>query len=113
MSNLKHGFYSRNPHINPDNVMLKNAKYKNYLANYQQDIANVVNGNIVAVGVTDLVVRLIDIALPYHEELIPKSSRSKAWDYYRSRAFSAINRSIRDKSTEALIKTVQEFEATL
>lgn len=111
MSNLKHGFYSKNPHVNPDSVMLKNIQYKSYLANYQKDIADVVNGKIVSVGVTDLVVRLIDIALPYHEEFLPKSSLSQAWEYYRSSAFSAINRSIRDKSTESLIKTVQKFEA--
>jgi len=109
MSNLKHGFYSKNPSINPDSVMLNNALIKKRILNHQKDIRDVVSGKIVGVGITDLVVRLIDYALPHHEELMPKSELDNVWTYYRSDVFAVIRNSIEERSLESLIAATQMY----
>lgn len=109
MSNLQHGFYSKNELINPDSVMMHNALVKQELQARQQDIIDVIDGKIVKVGVTDLVVYLIDCALPHHEALLPESHLSEIKEYHQSRAFKVLRRSTEHKSIHELIDTVKAF----
>jgi methylaspartate ammonia-lyase len=109
MSNLQHGFYSTNTAVNPDCTMIQNIEIKKALLNHQKDIRDVVNGKIVGVGVTDLVVYLIDCALPHAEHLLEKKSLDTIYDYYHSQAFSSIKRSIEGKTLSELICRVSSY----
>jgi hypothetical protein len=57
----------------------------------------------VGVGITDLVVYLIDCAMPHQEHFLPKEVQDTVYDYYRSPAFGAILKSIKGKSLDELI----------
>ena len=107
--NFKHGFYSNNPSLNPDMVMISNAKVKLLLQQHAADIRDVAEGKIVKPGVTDLVVRLLDCALPNHPELLPASHIELIEIYYQGAAFNSLQRHIKDKTLEDLINTVESF----
>ncbi len=107
--NLKHGFYSTNTSINPDSVMLSNIEIKKLLISFERDIVDVAKGNIVRTGITDLAVRLIDCALPHSKHLLPKKDREAVIAYYQSRTFEVLRNSIKDKTTTALVESVNQF----
>jgi hypothetical protein len=110
MSNLKHGFYSKDVNINPDCLMMKNVAVKQALLRFKSEIISVVNGKIVKPGVTDLVVYLIDCALPHREELLPEEHLKEINDYYCSRVFAVLSRDNSEKSLQALIRNVESFQ---
>jgi len=109
--NLKHGFYSKNPSINPDSVMLNNQslEVKNAILSHHADIKAVVTGKIVKPGVTDFVAFLLDCALPHNGHLLPKSHLDEIEAYYRSRTFSSIRRSTIEKSFDDLKTSYKHF----
>ena len=110
MSNLKHGFYSKNESINPDSVLMNNAQMKQLLVACHQDIIDVVGGTIVKPGVCDLVVYLIDCAMPHHEHLLPKTHISEIREYYHSRTFTSLRNYSKDKTLQDFLETVRQFQ---
>ena len=104
MSNLKHGHYSTNVGINPDSVMVTNISIKNLLLGHQNDINDVIHHVIVRPGVVDLVVRLLDYALPQHDHLIDERWRVRAIEYYHSNVFQRLNSEMKDHSLERLVE---------
>lgn len=109
MSNLQHGFYSKNPQINPDSIMIQNSIIKKKILMHHFDIIEVVEGKIVKPGVTDLVVRLIDCAYPDCLHLLPKSHTDEIGQYYNSNAFSTLKKCNEKKSTLELVRTYDNF----
>ncbi|MBE8232319.1 MAG: hypothetical protein HAW67_01190 [Endozoicomonadaceae bacterium] len=109
MSNLKHGYYSTNTGINPDCVLLANANVKKLLMAHAKDIRDVVNQVIVGVGVTDLVVRLVDCAIPHGEHLLEKDLLPEIYEFYQSRRFSSLKRYAQKKTIAQLVAIVDSF----
>jgi hypothetical protein len=110
MSNFKHGFYSTNVNVNPDCLLIKNIAIKQALLQFEPEMISVVKGEIVTPGVTDLVVYLIDCALPDRGDLLPQVYLNEINDYFRSKAFTVLSRINREKSLDELIKTVEYFK---
>lgn len=110
MSNLKHGFYSKFVHLNPDNILMRDIPIKRALSRFEPEIISVVKGEVVKAGVTDLVVYLIDCALPNRADLLPQAYLKEICDYHNSRAFEVLSRGNRDKSLDELIRTVEYFQ---
>lgn len=109
--NLKHGFDSRNVHINPDCIQISNIEVKNAICRYMDDIRKVVEGKVVQPGITDLVVYLIDCALPNAPHLFDEKLRPLVWEYYETVAFKILSRSNSDKQLQKLINTAEWFRS--
>ena len=109
MSNLKHGFYSTNESINPDSVMVSNIEVKKLLKEYEAEIKQALDEEMLKPGVLDLVVYLIDCVLPHSEHLLPKGYEQKANEFYRSKRFAVINRVIDGVELKQLLTAVQFF----
>lgn len=109
MSNLQHGFYSKNPQINPDSIMIQNSIIKKKILMHHFDIIDVVEGKIVKPGVTDLVVRLIESAYPDNLHLLPQGHAKEIHDYYESSAFHVLQKCNKNKSTLELVRTYESF----
>jgi hypothetical protein len=103
MSNFKHGFYGKNESLNPDSILIKNAHIKQELNCRKKDIVDVVSGNLVKPGITDLVVYLLDCALPHQAHLLPQEHIDEIWDYYYSSTFHAIAKYNGKKTLQELI----------
>lgn len=110
MSNLKHGFYSKNENINPDSIMMRNTVVKQLLRDRQQDIIDIACGKIVKPGVYDLASYLIDCALPHNEELLPKSHIDLIKELYHSRSFKVLREHNKHKSLNELLDFAKSFE---
>jgi len=111
MSNLQHGFYSANAGINPDSIMINNANIKRLLLEHAVDIKNVVDEKMVRPGITDLVVHLIACIMPDNEELSPNGYEEKVVEYFNSRTFKCIFKSIEGKPLSSLKRTVDYFSS--
>lgn len=108
--NLKHGFDSKNVHINPDCILISNIEVKSAISRYMDDIKQVVEGKIVRPGITDLVVYLIDCALPNAPELFDEKIRSLVWEYYETGVFKILSRSNSNKQLQKLIDSAEWFK---
>ena len=109
--NIKHGFYSKNTSINPDCIMLgcNSIEVKHALNTYSKLIEKVVKFEVVTAGSSDLVVRLIDCAMPNNDHLLPKEVQAECWEYYRSRTFEVLNRIGKEKTLNELIAQYEQF----
>ncbi len=98
MSNFKHGFYSKSTSLNPDSILLNNSEIKQMI----RGNTGCIKAFLEARGLPDeipLIHYLISCALPHNEHLLPKTHIEKAWNYYYSAEFQAMEKLIRDTTT--------------
>lgn len=108
--NFIYGFDSKNIHINPDCILISNVEVKNAISRYMLDIRKVVESELVKPGITDLVVYLIDCALPSAPHLFDEKIRPLVLAYYQTDAFKILSRFNSRKQLQQLIDSAEWFK---